>query len=53
MPFYVPFLLFIVVFLICITQQRHAPRSVKVTILSWVLLVLAGVSAWAWTAYIH
>jgi len=47
MPFYVPFVLFAVVFLFGL---KYPPRTVPRPLLVCSLLVLGAVSAWLWLA---
>jgi hypothetical protein len=47
-PFYVPFVLFAVVFLFGL---KYPPRPIRHPFLVWSLLVLGALSAWLWLAY--
>jgi len=48
MPFYVPFVLFAVVFVLGL---KYPPLTIRRPLLVWALLVLVPLSVWAWLAY--
>jgi len=47
-PFYLPFVLFVAVF---VFGLKYPPRTVRRPFMVWSLLVLGAVFAWMWLAY--